>query len=335
VKTLLLLVLGVLAPAWASLTWIRDRNAAVAAGRAAYLGADHPRAAKAFSTALAARARRVPDSYLVLNLAHAQLRSGQTAAAQASYRRLLGHSPATVGSIARQQLAVLAAQQGQLAPALALLRQALRLNPANAGARYDFEVLSDYLARQQDEPELNPPGTAPSASPKPKAKDRNAAEKTQPAEKAGTDQAGEVAKPNPANGAPQAPPQARPDAAGQPDNQRPAPAPGNTAKGSFKPGAGSPNPIASGTGPGAEQGLDRTGTAGTPAPTGRSNRPGSDAATPADLRLQTQRERLRAMNLSPGQARQLLEALRAQEQQYLQQVKRPAQQKPKPNEPTW
>jgi hypothetical protein len=41
------------------------------------------------------------------------------------------------------------------------------------------------------------------------------------------------------------------------------------------------------------------------------------------------------MNLSPAQARQVLETLRAQEQQYLQQLTRPTQQKPDPNKPTW
>jgi hypothetical protein len=48
------------------------------------------------------------------------------------------------------------------------------------------------------------------------------------------------------------------------------------------------------------------------------------------MRLQTQRERLEAMNLSPAQARQLLETLRAQEQQYLQQLRGPAHKNPTP-----
>ena len=93
--------------------------------------------------------------------------------------------------------------------------------------------------------------------------------------------------------------------------------------------------MASGGAPGAQRGLDRNSKAPEPATGGRSNRPGTDAATPADQRLQTQRQRLQAMNLSPAQARHLLETLRAQEQQYLQQVSRPASSKPDPNKPTW
>jgi hypothetical protein len=100
-------------------------------------------------------------------------------------------------------------------------------------------------------------------------------------------------------------------------------------------GNGAPQPLPSGEEPGAQRGLDRDAGASSPTANGRSNRPGTEEATPADVQLQTQRERLQAMNLSPAQARQLLETLRAQEQQYLQQLARPAAQKPDPNKPTW
>ncbi|MEJ7664271.1 MAG: hypothetical protein WKG07_34490 [Hymenobacter sp.] len=43
---------------------------------------------------------------------------------------------------------------------------------------------------------------------------------------------------------------------------------------------------------------------------GRGQRPGTDAATDADLQLRTQRERLKAMDLTPTQAQQLLNTLR-------------------------
>jgi hypothetical protein len=54
------------------------------------------------------------------------------------------------------------------------------------------------------------------------------------------------------------------------------------------------------------------------------------------LQLQTQQERLKAMSLTPAQAQQLLDALRASEQQYLQQRPRDRQGKtPAPGTPTW
>ena len=337
INYLVLLVLMASGPAWQPLTWVHGRNAAVAAGTAAYARGDAGRAAGAFATALAARGgRQAPDPRLLLNLAHAQTRAGQLAPARATYGRLLNSSPAGLASVARQQLAILAAAQGEVAQALGLLRQALLLDPRNAGARFDYEVLSEYLAQHPRGPQIPSPAPAPEpTAPKPAA-EKGTADQNQPAERAGSDREGFLNDPEPA--APTPPgtsPDRRPDPTGQADNRRPNAAPGNAAAGSREPGAGTPQSVASGEGAGSQRGLDRNSTgAAAPAPN-RSTRPGTDAATPADLRLQTQRERLQAMNLSPAQARQLLETLRAQEQQYLQQVSRPGQQKPDPSKPTW
>ena len=329
---LLLLLLG--GPGLRLLTMVRDRNVAVADATAAYRRDDALVAAHYFAAALAtASPRTTPDPRLVLNLGHAQASAGQLAAAQKTYGRLLAGTPAKLSSVARQQLAVLAAGRGELAQAANLLRQAIILDPANAGARYDFEVVSDYLRRRPNRPQLPPP-PPPSPEAKPKAApDKNGAQPNKPAEKAGTDRQGEI---NDTKLAPDAstPPAPRPDAAGQPDKRQPSAMPGATT-GKRTPGSGTPQPTASGDAPGTQRGLDRSTSAGTTAANTRSNRPGAEAATAADLSLQTQRERLQAMSLSPAQARQLLETLRAQEQQYLQQRPRPAAQKPDPNRPTW
>ena len=328
----LLLVLSV--PGLRLLTMVRDRNVAVADATAAYRRDEALMAAHYFEAALAtASPRTTSDPRLVLNLGHAQARAGQLGAAQKTYGRLLAGSPTRLSSVARQQLAVLAARRGELAQAAGLLRQAIILDPTNAGARYDFEVVSEYLARRPNRPQLPPP-PAPSPESKPKtAPDKNGAQPNKPVEKAGTDRKGEINDTKPAPNA-NTPPAPRPDAAGQPDSRQPSAMPG-AAAGNRTPGAGTPQPTASGDASGSQRGLDRGTTAGVGSPNARSNRPGSDAASAADLSLQTQRERLQAMSLSPAQARQLLETLGAQEQQYLQQRTRPAAQKPDPNRPTW
>ena len=330
---ILLLALGV--PGLRLLTMVRDRNVAVADATAAYRNGEALLAARHFDAALAtASPRRTPDPRLVLNLGHAQTRAGLFGAAQATYGRLLTGSPARLSSVARQQLAVLAAGRGELAQAASLLRQAIILDPTNAGARYDFELVSDYLARRPNRPQLAPPPPAPSPDSKPKAApDKNGTQPNKPAEKAGTDRQGEVNDTKPAPNA-STPPASRPDATGQPDSRQPSALPG-AAAGNRTPGAGTPQPTASGNTPGTQRGPDRSTAAGGTSPNSRSNRPGSEAATASDLSLQTQRERLQAMNLSPAQARQLLETLRAQEQQYLQQRPRPAAQKPDLSRPTW
>jgi hypothetical protein len=316
------------------LTKVRDRNVAAAAGQVAYARGDAARAAQDFEAALAAKARRVPEPRLILNLGHAQTRAGQAGAARGTYARVLTGSPASIGSVARQQLAVLAARQGQLAQALGLLRQALILNPNNTGARYNYEVLSDYLARQQA-PDMPPPGAGSGSKQQPDSPDKKSETAKSPSEKAGTNEAGELPQPNQPPGPPDGQPESQPNPTGQPDPQRPGQLPGTTAKGGRNGGNGEQQPIASGAASGPQRGLDMSAKPGPAASAGTGRRPGSEAALPEDARLQTQRERLRAMNLSPAQARQVLEALRAQEQQYLQQLARPATTKPDPDKPTW
>lgn len=334
-KYLVLLVLLLGGPEWRLLTWVRDRNQAVVIGTAAYKQGAASRAAAAFAAALATQPHHAPDPRLLLNLAHAQTRAGQLSPAHTTYDRLLAGSPAGLGSVARQQLAVQASQHGNIVQALSLLHQALLLDPKNSEARYNYELLSDYLARRPNSPQIAPPPPAsspgkPNSSPK-----KNSAEKNQPAEKAGNDRKGEINNQKLAPSNSMAPPERRPDVAGQPDDQRPASILGNAAKSGRAPVDGTPQPLAAGPAAGTERGLDLNSGSPGPVANGRSKMPGTEAATPTDLRLQTQRERLQAMNLSPAQARQILEALRAQEQQYLQQLTRPAQQKPDPSKPTW
>ena len=331
-KYLALVLLLAGGPGWTLLTRVRDRNAAVLTGTAAYARGDAPRAATAFAAALEAKTRRTADPRLVLNLAHAQTRAGQPTAAHATYGRLLANTPTTLSSVARQQLAVQAAQAGNVAQALSLLRQALLLNPQNAGARFDFEMLSDYLAQRPNGPKIPPPpGKTEPGKQKP-AEKKDGGENAKPAEKTGTDRPGETATSQPAPTTPPTAPRPQANAKGQPDARQPDTAPGSMVAGGRRPGAGTPQPVASGEAPGTQRGLDRNGSAEGGRP---NSRPDTESATPDDVQMQTQRERLKAMNLSPAQARQLLETLRAQERQYLQQLTRPATHPPDPGKPTW
>jgi len=344
ILTLLLLSAGL--PGWRWLLRVREHNTAQAQAQAA---AQHGHMAEAvyyYQQAVALAGRGGPTPALLLDLAQAQTKAGQIAAARATYGRLLAPAvPAAIGSTARQQLAVLLTQQKQVAQALTLLKQALLLNPANATARYNYELLSQYLAKQQPDaspapPSLGPPPAAPTPRAKkadeaPQPPDQGAA--PSPNEQAGTSRPGTAPTPDapPQPGAPTAP---RPTtASGQPDDQRPTPNPGNNAQSGFRPGSGDERPLPTGTQPGRQRGLDASAAAtGRDAPTGRGQRLGTEAATDADLQLQTQRERLKAMNLTPTQAQQLLDALRASEQQYLQQRPRARQgTPPPPGTPTW
>ncbi len=345
---LTLLLLSAELPGWHWLLHVRAHNTAQAQAQAAARRGQAAEAVYYYQQAIALAGRRGPTPTLLLALAQAQLQADQTAAARATYGRLLGPAiPAAIGSTARQQLAVLLTQQRQVAQAVGMLKQALLLNPANATARYNYELLSQYLADQPGAlpvPSLNPP-PAPSSTKAdskkakaPQPADQGAAHS--PGEQPGTSRPGLAPTPDAEALAspPQPAPASRtPSPAGRPDKQRPTEISGSNAQDSFRPSQGTERPLPTGTQPGRQRGLD-VGASGTgrAAPTGRSQRPGTELATDADLQLQTQRARLNAMNLTPAQAQQLLDALRASEQQYLQQRPRARPgTPPPPGTPTW
>ena len=352
-----LVLLGVGLPGWGWLTRVREHNLAQAQGLAAARRGQPTEAVLHLERAVALAGHAGPSPELLLNLAQAQTLAGQLAAARGTYAQLLGATvPPAIASAARQQLAGSLAAQGQLPPAIGLLRQALRLDPTNAVARYNYEVLSEYLAGQPaDAPPA--PGAAPSPAqprpPSPAPRDsttqnqRPDAAKNPPAPPKSGKKSGSKSgsKPTPRLG--QSPPGAplvpstnspatkQPQPAGSPQpgtGTSPATS-GAAAPPRLEPGAGGPaRPTPTGSAPGPTRGLDPGGRGAA----GRPSGPGTEAATATDRDLQTQRERLRAMNLSPAQAQQLLDALRASEQQYLQQRPLPhTGVAPAPGQPTW
>jgi len=328
---LIALLLLLLLSGWGGLTRIHDRNEAVQKAQLAYRRGNFVAAASLYKKAV--QPPSSTDETLLLNLAHASARAGQTAAARATYGRLLTSQTPAVRSVAQQQLAVLATAKGDYAQALSLLRQSLLANPANAGARFNYEVISDYLARRQENPAIPPPATTienPGADNNPDKK-QDPTRQPQPREGQGQqDQLNDPSRPQD----PRNTPQQRPDQQGQRDSNRPSNDSGNSADGGFQPGQGAKRQMARGTEPGNTRGFSDQ-VDGPEAPGGTSNRAGTEAAALNEAQLQTQRARLQQMNLSTGQARQLLEALSAAEQQYLQQLPRPSTTKPDPNKPTW
>jgi hypothetical protein len=307
--------------AWQALLHIQERNVAVQRGATAYARQQWTAAAAAYQTA--ARVMRRPEEAVLLNLAHATLRAGRPAEARGYYSQLSTSKLAATRSIAFQQLSYIAARKADYAQALGLARQALLANPTNTDARYNYELLRELLNQQSARPQLPPPGTDGGPG------NEGAAQKT-PQPQAGTDKPGQLNDRAPDS---RAAPQARPDARGQRNANEPSAQPGASAN-SRRPGSGQQQPIAQGSQPGAVRGLSNEET-GPEAAGGNSRRGGTEAASNAEANLQTQRARLQQMNLSPGQARQLLEALHATEQQYLQQLPRKATKPADKTRPGW
>ena len=308
---------------WGGLTRIQSRNNAVQRGADAYARQDFVAAAVAYREA--AIDLRDPDEAGWVNLAHATLRAGRPAEARSYYGRLVGSRSRPLRSIALQQLGLLAADKGDYAQAISQLRQALLADPTNADARYNYEVLREFLTQRATNPQLPPPGTDGSPSPTDQSR-------SQSRERAGNEQTGQLPDPTQPN-SPGSSAQAQPSAAGRRNPNQGGGGVGNAA-GGFRPGAGPQRSVAQGSTPGSVQGLS-TQAEGPEAPGGTSQRGGTDLAAPDEANLQTQRARLQQMNLSPGQARQILESLNAAEQQYLQQLPRQGSRKPDASKPVW
>lgn len=219
-----------------------------------------------------------------LNLAHAYFRAGQASAARRAYAALTGSSLPYRRATVLNQLALLSAREANPDRALDLLRRALRADPGSAIVRANYEALLRYLA-------ANPP----ERQPLPRLGRR-------PQPKSGQSPRSGQASENP-DGANQAPQGA--DGRQSPTSQRPGEA-GNEQRQQAR--GNQPGNVR-----GQSPGADPTGTA----PGNRAG-DGTDAADPRSA-TQTLRARPTANDLPLDQARMLLDAMRAAEEQYLQQ----------------
>ncbi|WP_324670908.1 tetratricopeptide repeat protein [Hymenobacter sp. GOD-10R] len=321
------MIVLVIVGGWGGLTRVHNRNEAAQQAATQYARGNFAAAASLYQQAVEVYGGHQEE--LLLNLAQSYARAGRVAEAQAYYGRLLASHTRTVRGTAQQQLAVLRAQQGEYAQAVGLLRQALLTNPRNANARYNYEVLSNYLARNGNSPHIPSPAAAQRRKQEQQPLDASNSQ-PQAGVQAGNQQQGQLddlTQPDD----PRNPQQAKQAPNGQRDPNQQSTTDGSTAQGGFQPGVGTRRNVASGTEPGTTRGLD---TDAEGSASGR-HRAGTDPAMLNEAQLQTQRARLQQMNLSTGQARQLLEAMNTAEQQYLQQIPHKAASKPAPSQPAW
>lgn len=95
------------------------------------------------------------DSQLKLNMAHALLKSDKKEEAKNIYRNLSGALDAAHRSIANQQLGNLAIENEELDEAINFYKSALKANPENEEARYNYELAKKLKEKQEQEQEQN------------------------------------------------------------------------------------------------------------------------------------------------------------------------------------
>lgn len=93
---------------------------------------------------------RVADDAASLNVAHALLKEKKTEEAQQAYTKATQATKNTVRSTAYTQLGVLATEKQQEKEALQYFKQALKENPRNEYARYNYELLKRKMQQPQN-----------------------------------------------------------------------------------------------------------------------------------------------------------------------------------------
>ncbi|MBA9077784.1 tetratricopeptide repeat protein [Rufibacter quisquiliarum] len=232
-----------------------------------------------------------------LNLAHSYFQLHNFSKASPLYRALLkSASDPGLKSMVANQLAVIEAEEGNYTKALAFSKQALIADELNQEARFNYELLQKYLLLHPEKGEQLPP-----------PRNQNGKGRQSGSPSTGTSQG-----------------QTQAGGSGQ------EPAGGKTASANNGQ-TGQDQQRAQGDSPGTQRGQTQNQGNGAGAGGSGGNRPGGQN----DALLQTRYERLQKINLSPEKARQLLDAMRQEETQYLQQLPRRRAPKKDDGSPDW
>lgn len=91
----------------------------------------------------------VTEDEVRLNLANAYFEANDTTNTFQQYQRLTQSANSKIRSVAHQQMGVLANRQGKFEEALASFKQALKADPSNEDARYNYEMVKKKLDEQK------------------------------------------------------------------------------------------------------------------------------------------------------------------------------------------
>jgi tetratricopeptide (TPR) repeat protein len=95
----------------------------------------------------------INEDPILLNLANAYYQKQDTSLAIQYYARVVGSDQANLRSSAYQQIGVILQQQNKLKEALNNFKLALKADPGNEDARYNYELLKKIIDEQQQQQE--------------------------------------------------------------------------------------------------------------------------------------------------------------------------------------
>ncbi|MBX2894315.1 MAG: hypothetical protein KF763_02665 [Cyclobacteriaceae bacterium] len=126
-------------------------NSLKSQAKEAYLKGDYKTAISKYRTLVDSLG--VAEDEVKLNLAHAYFEARDTANTAMSYQPLTQSQNPKIRSVAHQQLGVLSNRANKYEEALASFKQALKADPSNEDARYNYEMVKKKLEEQKKKEE--------------------------------------------------------------------------------------------------------------------------------------------------------------------------------------
>jgi Ca-activated chloride channel homolog len=138
-----LVFLALVFTTWNDPIKISKINRAKAEAKKAYEAGDFKKAASTYRYLI--DSLNVNEDEVLLNLANAYYQQKDTANAQTTYQGLTSSTKNQISSKANQQLGLMANEKGKAEEALNYFKQAIKADPSNEGARYNYEMLKKKL----------------------------------------------------------------------------------------------------------------------------------------------------------------------------------------------
>jgi Ca-activated chloride channel homolog len=126
---------------------IRKINSAKAEAKNAFQSGDYAKAVATYRYLIDSLG--VNEDEVLLNLAHAYYLQKDTANAYPNYQSLMSSSKGSIASKANLHVGLMANQRGKAEEALNLFKQAVKSDPTNEEARYNYEMLKKKLDEQK------------------------------------------------------------------------------------------------------------------------------------------------------------------------------------------
>lgn len=128
---------------------ISEVNKAKERAKESYARGDYKEAARQYR--MLVDSLGVSEEEVAMNMGHSYYQIKDTLNAKNTYLSLTSSANPQYRSVSYQQLGMLAYQEGKLEEALAHFKSALKANPANEDARYNYELVKKKLEEQQQQ----------------------------------------------------------------------------------------------------------------------------------------------------------------------------------------